>query len=313
MTLDFCRIEVTLIHDPIEEYDSATEVAPEDKVMALEVDNTQIDIELKLTNSEDNDSNAFTLTCWNLPTDVVMSSGDYIFLRWYWEGSPKHKSKKYVGVIEEANISMDSLDFKVELKGTLSEYFMFTNKKLLVSEYIETLADFGIILMNNTTLNTLTSQIPDFGIYDDIGGRILVYNKTLKTITEEIVDKLTQALDTKIRYQIQDKTNLVFYTKNDGAEVENVDVAIIEREDVFKRMFSSTRVAGELYYVYLETFGLPTLSVGSFIEHDNMFYKIEEIEHEITVSNGYNMKLYAYTFIPEDDATDVSPLAQAGV
>lgn len=107
MALDFCRVEVTLIHDLIEDV-STTEETPIDYASAISFDNTEVEVSISYVNNVDSSADELTLKFWNLPIDTELIEGDYVIYEYYWEGEGKTRgSGKTYARIDEVNVSVD--------------------------------------------------------------------------------------------------------------------------------------------------------------------------------------------------------------
>lgn len=303
MKLDFCVVEVQLIHALEEE-----EPSPEGPTIAtdaelLKIDNTQLNIELEISESAEMEGNKFKLSIWNLPKNTAMSANDYVIIEYYWQAYRSRGSGQRVGLVTSVTAIADGLDVKYVFTGTILENYLFTTKKVAEPTIIKTLGEY-LTLIQKFGYTQVASLLPDIRLETEFIEPILATDRTLMDITNEVRELLVIQTGLSVKIRLDFKTLVVFYDGNADTEAAATDVIVIDKEDVFRYKESLDRVQGESFYIYLEIFGLPHLKRTSLIKYDGVIYQVEEIINNFTLSDGYNMKIYAKTNIPEIIATE---------
>jgi hypothetical protein len=299
MVLDFCEIKVKIIHDLIEEVTSVDEPPQIDQYQTLDIDNEIVDIELKLYDHIDSSTDTFTLTLWNLPDDTVIVEGDYLQYNFGWSGDSKLWSGWQYVRINDVSYTIDGMDSKWELKGDRLERYLFTKSKITNPDYkkIGSLSEY-FALVSTYGFTNVYCQIPEYTVDTEFSNFITTEGKTAYEVADEIIELIKDETSKPIRMRIQNQQNLIFYSADEDFIQEDVYVNTFVTDEVFKFKDSTSKIEGQLYYIYFEIFGTPKVEAGGLIRFDEEVYKVEEVTHEITISSGYEMKVLAYRAIP---------------
>lgn len=320
--LDFCKLEVTIVHSllsfktaprkfkniaAISKYFNQSAPAKHpylesaNTVLVLEFDNTQLDCELKIVDSTEDASDVFAFKVWNFPENTMMYIGDYLLFKYYWESDPT-KYTTYHGVIKTIRSKRDTANVKTIVKGQLVNQDILYNwsiyEKYPKLTYYSEVKDF----IENELQFSFTYMIPVFSRKLRLTTPILTKGKPVGAILEEVCSQLTAILkDDTCKWKFINGNTILIYRGSDlGKKFLNeqfkLQVPAINYNDLFEYTDN-----GENFFIEME--GIPTLVSGivfyvdttgvpPYITTESAYYVADEIEHTISCTDGYSVKIY---------------------
>lgn len=274
-----------------------------DLVIKLQFDNTQLNCELKIIDSTEDASDNFVFKVWNLPNNTVLFSGDYLLFKFYWESDPEHYTS-YHGVIKDIKAKRSSADLLITAKGEVVNQNILYNWSIYekypklhfysdVKDFIENELNFNFVPMVTGFNNDTVLPTP-----------IFTRGKSVGIILEEVCKQITDSVskDDPCHWKFINGQTILLYKDSDlGGRILNeyfkIAVPSIKYNDLLEYTPNDTG------YI-VNTFGIPALVSGivfhinadevpSYLEAESAYYTANEIEHNITLSSGYIMKIYA--------------------
>jgi hypothetical protein len=319
ITCIFCRVEVTIIHSlqnfattaekfrnvaAISQYykrldRGAIDPNNPDLVIQSQFDNTQLFFELKIIDSTEDDSDKFTFKLYNVPEGTIFVEGDYLLFKIYWDSDPTTYTT-YHGIIKSVKSKRTVADLQATIKGSLVDQDILNNwsiyQKYPKLTYYSDVKDFieQELKFNFTPLTTnFLGKVP-------LSKPILTYNKSIGDILGEVCKQLS-ASGQECSWKFVNNNTILIYKKSDLGtkylnEVYNLRVPTINYNDIFEFTSNGTGFI-------IETEGIPTLTAGivfcvevtsvpSYITAETTYYIVNEVEHNITLKDGYLMKIY---------------------
>lgn len=329
--LDFCQLEVIVIHSLqtfatlkdkfvnlkqintfFQNTGYSNEIEDPNFVVQLEFTNSMLDCELKIVDSIEDDGDSFQFTVYNIPDKTIFSVGDYLLFKYYWRGDPK-KYTFYHGYINDIKSTRSAADFKTVIKGEVVHQNILYNWSIF----------------NKYPKLDLFEQIPDFiqnelklGFYSTTSGweqsillpnAIFTRGKSVGQILDEICQQVTEnnkildpankdSLKNRLRWRLVNGETILFFRDSDldGQELNtqfNIEVPAVNYSDLLEYQDNT-----ENYQI--QVFGIPTLKAGmvfyvdttgtpDWVTEESAYFVAEEVEHNITCSDGYIMKIYA--------------------
>lgn len=336
--LGFCKLEVTAIHSPMNlkdvtarfqnmqaiqkyfvttaqstdsGYPSAVQ-ANKDKVIQVKFDNTQLNCELQVIDSTEDESDTFTFTVYNVPDNTIFIKGDYLLFKWYWDNDPDNYTM-YHGTIDTAKAELSAADRKIIVKGPLVNqdilYNYTSSTKYPKLTYYSDVKDYvvnDLKLDFKSTMSIFTQKQP-------MSSPILTKGKSVGKIMETVCERVTKGWLTqserypgdKCKYKFVNGQAIYFYRdsdlKNRNETILNKEYKIPTISIHYNDLFDFQNIDG----VYtIEVTGLPTLKSGiafyidcanvpAWVSTQSAYYLADEVEHNFSLKDGYNCKIYA--------------------
>jgi len=332
--LDFCKLEVTVIHS-LQTFTSMTDKFnnifqitkyfnmqnnsvmdfPEylntslildnnnDTVIQLQFDNTQLDCELKIIDSTEDNSDSFVFKVYNLPENTILYADDYLLFKFYWESDPNNYTS-YHGLIKTVSAKRSSANILTTVKGQLVHQNILYNwsiyDKYPKLEYYSDIKDF----VEQELKFEFISMIHGFTTNMKLPTPILTRGKSVGSILEEVCSQLTSNVLSKDEclWKFVNGQTILLYKRSDlGRRILNERFKIPVPSIKYADLLAYTITDGEYT---IELFGLPTVVAGiviyidaeevpEYISVESAYYIVNEIEHNITLTSGYNVKIYA--------------------
>jgi len=340
--LDFCKLEVTVIHSlqtftsMIDKFRNVSEIAKyfksdsstftdvaqyfraelglgmsnfksEDFVVRLQFDNTQLNCELKIIDSLEDASDTFVFKVYNLPIDTVLTSGDYLLFKYYWESNPK-KYTSYHGIITTIGSKRTSAELQLTVKGQLVNqnilYHWSIYDKYPILQYYSDVKGF---IMNELKFN-FTTRIKGFSDKIALPTPIFTRGKSVGIILENVCEQITKSIlkekNDICRWKFLNGQTILIYKESDlGGRILNEHIHIQVPSIKYNDLLNYTPDDGEYL---IEVFGIPTLVSGivfyidaeevpDYVTVESAYYIANEVEHNIRLSDGYTMRIHATT------------------
>lgn len=274
-----------------------------DLVIQLQFDNTQLDCELNIIDSTEDASDTFVFKVYNLPENTVLYSGDYLLFKFYWESDPEHYTS-YHGLIKTVSAKRSSANVLTTAKGQLVNQNILYNwsiyDKYPKLEYYSDIKDF----VEQELKFEFVSMIHGFNTNMNLPTPILTRGKSVGDILEDVCSQITKNVLTndECLWKFVNGQTILLYKRSDlGGRILNEYFKISVPSIKYADLLSYTITDGE--YI-IEVFGLPTVVSGivvyidaedvpDYISAESLYYVVNEVEHKITLSDGYIVKLYA--------------------
>lgn len=327
-----CILEVTVIHSlqnfettaekfrnvsAISQYfkrldKSAIDPNNSDLVIQLQFDNTQLFCELKVIDSMEDESDKFTFRVWNVPEGTIFAKEDYLLFKFYWDSDPTTYTT-YHGIIKSIKSKRTNADLQVTIKGNIVDQDVLYNwsiyDKYPKLTYYNDVKDF----IENELHFNFTSLVPGFTDKTRLSKPILTYNKSIGDILEEVCKQASSSTGEQCSWKFINNNTILLYKKSDLStkylnETYNLRVPAINYNDLIEFTDNGTGFT-------IELFGIPTLIAGivfyievtdvpSYITTESAYYIANEIEHNITLKDGYMMKVYCDLANTEDETNE---------
>jgi hypothetical protein len=342
--LDFCKLEVTVVHSLInfkstlEKFRNVSAISKyfesdsgqwtldpdnSDTVIVLKFDNSQLSCELKAIDSTDDACDNFIFKVWNVPENTIFNIGDYLLFKWYWESDPTRYTV-YHGVIKSISVKRNNADLQTSLKGCLVNQDILYNWSIYAKypkiTYYSEVSDF---IQNELNFN-FTPMIPTFNNKIKLLNPILTRGKSVGEILEQICQQITKDLSV-IPYNVQMGGVFDYPTIVTSEAKDKCNWKFINGNTILIYLDSqlNTKLLNELYSIVvpsvnyndlieytnngdnftIQVFGIPTLKSGivfyidttgvpNYVTTKSAYYLVTEIEHNITISDGYVTKVY---------------------
>jgi hypothetical protein len=237
-----------------------------------------------------------------LSENTVLYSGDYLLFKFYWESDPDHYTS-YHGLIKTVSVKRSSANVLTIVKGQLVHQNILYNwsiyDKYPKLEYYSDVKDF----VEHELKFEFVSMISGFTTDMNLPTPILTRGKSVGVIFEEVCKQITKSVLTndECLWKFVNGQTVLFYKRSDLSgrvlnEYFKISVPTIKYSD----LLTYTITDGE--YV-IELFGLPTIVSGiviyidaeevpDYISIESAYYIVNEVEHKITLNDGYIAKLY---------------------
>ncbi len=326
---DFCRLEITVVHSlqnfetsedkfrniaAISQYfsklgTSAVDPNNKDLIIQLQFDNTQLACELKIIDSMEDESDKFTFRIWNVPEGTIFVKGDYLLFKYYWDSDPTTYTT-YHGVIKSVSSKRTSADLAVVIKGSIVDQDILYNWSIY-NKYpkLNNYSDVSDFIENELQYN-FTTLVPGFIDKTPLSTPILTYKKSVGDILTEVCSQASESTGQECSWKFINNNTILLYKKSDLStkflnETYNMRVPSIDFNSLFD--FKNN---GEEFII--ECTGIPTLVAGivfyidctgvpSYITTESAYYVVNEIEHNITLKDGYLIKVYCDLANSESD------------
>lgn len=235
MKLDFCKLEVTILHsftsfdtlyDKIMNFRSICQyfcamdtgaidpkqpqdITSGDYLVEMKFDNTQLDCELKLIDSTTPGANKFTFVVYNMPATTLFAVDDYLLFKYYWESDPT-KYLFYHTVIQNIQSKRVGGDLQTTIKGVVVDQDILANWSVYrTSPLLQYTSDIADFIKNELQLDIYsTVNVPEAHI--KLPAPIYTYGKTVK----QVLDLFCQQMTTLIQ---SDLLLIHNYTSNENA------------------------------------------------------------------------------------------------
>jgi len=273
-------------------------------VIQVQFDNTQLNCELKIVDSAEDASDTFTFKVWNLPENTILAEGDYLLFKYYWEADPSNYIS-YHGIITTLTSKRTSANLQTTVKGQLVDQNILYNwsvyDKYPKLNYYSDIKDF----IEQELQFKLVSRIQGFEDKTKLPTPILTRSKSVGDILNDVCDQITK---TKLT---GDTCHWKFVNGQDIWLYKHSDLGSRILNEYLKMTVPSVKYNDLLEYtlnddgVIIQVFGIPTLVAGVVFYIDaeevpeghatiaSAYYMVNEVEHNITVSDGYVTKIYA--------------------
>ncbi|MDD3039581.1 hypothetical protein [Bacteroides sp.] len=323
------RIVVDLIHKQVNPR-SFGSVSAESTYAYLSFNNTQLDIEVSVTESVTTGNNIFSLTTWNLPTNAQLTSGDQVFMRFYWM-QDVNKFKIYSGIIETVVVESDGQDLKYTFNGALIEDFLMnTLRPRTVSEaaYSNVLKTFGDLqsALQILGIDRVKCVVPGWENLDHILPEtdIQIGKKTVLEILQELVSNFKTEIGKDVIAQYNEQNSEILIALDSDKEsygtltilvlgdedlfdyrMETVDVSSLESDEELYADTDDTSVdLTELAGDETESTPIPTVMVvkttgvvgftrSEIFKYNEHYYITSDVVHSFSDSDGYLIEIYA--------------------
>lgn len=317
---NFCRLEVTVIHSlqnfkttaekfrnvaSISQYfqklgNNAIDPNNVDLVIQTQFDNEQMNCELKIVDSMEDNSDSFVFKVWNIPEGTIMVEGDYLLFKFYWDSDPTTYTS-YQGIIKTIKSKRTVANLQTTIKGSIVNQDVLYNwsvyDKYPKLTYYKDVEDF----IENELNYNFTSLVPGFVDKVQLTKPILTYNKSVGDILEEVCKQASVVTGEKCSWKFINNNTILLYKKSDLStkylnDTYNMRVPSIDYNSLFE--FTGNGSGG----FKIELTGIPTIvagivfyidvtSVPSYITTKSAYYVVNEVEHNITTKDGYIMKV----------------------
>lgn len=336
--LDFCKLEVTVLHsiqgfesakeklnnvaamvkyfDPADKNEWANErkSVTSDDLFQFKFDNTQLNCELKVVDSIDDEGDNFIFKVWNIPETVIFYPDDFLLFKYYWETDPK-KYTTFHGLIKKVKSNRLSSDLETTIKGELvNQAILYGTSVFQKFPKLTQYSDVKNFVENELNLE-FVSMIPGFSQKTKLVTPILTRGKSVGVIMELICKELT---DTTLKTAnplypndvarwkfLPDGQTILVYRDSDliskNSSILNNDVKMTVSSVDYNDLLEFTDVGDGSYVIQI--FGLPTIKAGvvfyintkgapSFVTAESAYYVVDEVEHNISLADGFIMKAY---------------------
>jgi hypothetical protein len=272
--------------------------------------NIQLDCELNLVDSIKNNGDKFTFTVYNIPANTIFSIGDLLVFNIYWL-QEANKKIKYVGLIKEVKTDRVSGDLKTVVKGEvvyqdLLYRWSIYEKYPLLKKWYE-IPDFIRNELGLEFYSTMTGWETDIKLHE----YIYTKNKTVGDIFDEICRQVRiynlsnprNDLDKDdLHWKLVNENTIIFYKRSDlGSGLLNDRFGITFPSIHYTDLFEYTN---NVKNYSIQTVGIPTMKAGvvfhidttgvpNFVKENSAYFICDEVEHSITLKDGYNVKIYA--------------------
>ena len=275
----------------------------EDFIIKMQFDNLQARCELKIVDSIEDASDTFIFKVWNFPENTILYAGDYLLFKYYWESDPNNYTS-YHGVINTVDAKRTCADLQITVKGQLVHQNILYNwsvyDKYPKLQYYSDIKDF----IENELKFDFTSMVHGFTDKTPLTTPIFTRGKSVGVIFEEVCKQATAGLleNDECLWKFVNGQTILFYKSSnlDGRllnEYFKVEVLSIKYNDLLSYTMNTDQYC-------IETFGLPTIVAGivfhidaeevpDYVTTESAYYIVNEVEHNITLSSGYTMKIYA--------------------
>lgn len=317
---DQCILEVTVIHSlqsfetNIEKFRNIQSISKyftrignetiylknTDSVVKLQFNNTQLFCELKIIDSIEDESDKFTFKVWNVPDNTIFSEGDYLLFKFYWASDPTTYTT-YHGIIKKLKAKRTYDGLLTTIKGSLVDQEILYNTS--VYEKYPKLSYYNDVqnFIEHDLNYNFTTLAPGFIDKTKLARPILTRGKSIGDVLTEVCKQLSKTTGQQCSWKFINGNTILLYKKSDLGtkylnERYNIRVISIDYNSLFDFIDNGTDFT-------VECVGIPTLTAGlvfyidcttvpSYITTKSTYYVINEIEHTITLNNGYEVKIY---------------------
>lgn len=337
--LDFCKLEVCVIHPFLStkaderyndisgklkfynlkdkdvwsaENEIVTSKDP-DMVVQLQFDNTQLNCELKVVDSTEDESDKFQFKVWNMPENVTFAVDDYLLFKWYWEADPDNYTC-YHGVIKSVKSKRNSADLETTVKGiVVDQDILYATSIYQKYPKLTYYSDVKNFIERELNLE-FVSMIPGFSQKTPLPEPILTRGKSVGVIMETVCSQLTRTVlknansrypNDVAKWKFLNGQTILIYRESDlksrNSNILNNHLMITVPEVSYNDVLEFTDNGDNNFT--LQVFGLPTVVSGisihvdatdapAFVTFESAYYTVDEVEHNITMADGYIMKAY---------------------
>jgi hypothetical protein len=322
--MNFCRLEVTVLHsllnftERFDRYRNAASIIKyfntlthpivinfmdNDMLFQLQFDNTILSCELQIIDSTDDTADSFKFKVWNIPTDTILTIGDYLLFKFYYNSEPDVYTT-YHCVVKSLKPSRDSeANLLTEITGTVVDQDILSNWSIYAKyPKLNTYNDVKDFVENELKFN-FTTTVPGFVDKTLLTTPILTRGKSISNILTEVCSQASKSLGKDCGWKFVNSNTILIYKNIDlGTKLlndqYNLLIPVINYNDIFEFVDNGTNFTVKVY-------GIPTLKSGvvfyvevttipDYITAKSTYYVVEEIEHSITINDGYIMKIYCH-------------------
>lgn len=282
-----------------------------DMVIQLQFNNDRYHCELKIVDSTEDDSDKFVFKVFNIPEGTILVKGDYLLFKIYWAEDPNTYTI-YHGVVVDVSSKRTVADLQLTVKGNLVDQDILYNwsiyEKYPKLTYYSDIEDF----VENELHFNFTTLVPGFVDNVPLTKPILTYQKSIGGILEQVCAQASKSIGEQCSWKFINNNTILLYKKSDLGtkflnERYNLRVPTINYNSLFGFTNNGTGFT-------VETVGIPTLTAGivfyievtdvpSYITAESTYYVVNEVEHNITLKDGYLMKIYCDLANPDSETT----------